>query len=71
MTVVHLIRDYENRHGKMYCGFAGTYLAQYESGDIMFSLETGNIMLATTAMCEVTCERCQTAMQKFRKARRA
>ena len=58
MTTVHLIRDYENRHGKMYCGVEGER-AVYKAEFIDFFTSSGRIMLATTAMCEVTCERCQ------------
>jgi hypothetical protein len=69
VTTVHLIRDYENRHGKMYCGFEGKSSLYQNEPFLVFILDTGNQMLVTTAMCEVTCERCQKAVRKLRKAR--
>jgi hypothetical protein len=68
MATVHLIRDYAARKGKMYCGFMGVQSTMQGAEFITFILESGNSIETTTAMCEVTCERCQKAVRKLRKA---
>jgi hypothetical protein len=59
VNVVHwlLTFDHAERAGQTYCGRRARYFASREF------LEFGERMLATTAVCEVTCEKCR----RFRK----
>ena len=71
MNVVHWLRDYMHREGAMWCGESGDYAGK--DGDYFGFRRAGmrhSDMLASTALAEVTCEKCRAAAARLAKARR-